>query len=122
MALNIENIIAEIKEASILELNDLVKAIEEEFGITAAAPVAVAAAAAADAGAAKDSFDVELTSAGDKKVGVIKVVREITGLGLKEAKELVDGAPALVKEGVATAEAEEIKAKLEEAGASVTLK
>ncbi|CIR26954.1 TPA: 50S ribosomal protein L7/L12 [Streptococcus pneumoniae] len=119
MALNIENIIAEIKEASILELNDLVKAIEEEFGVTAAAPVAVAAA---DAGAAKDSFDVELTSAGDKKVGVIKVVREITGLGLKEAKELVDGAPALVKEGVATAEAEEIKAKLEEAGASVTLK
>ena len=122
MALNIENIIAEIKEASILELNDLVKAIEEEFGVTAAAPVAVAAASAADAGAAKDSFDVELTSAGDKKVGVIKVVREITGLGLKEAKELVDGAPALVKEGVATAEAEEIKAKLEEAGASVTLK
>ncbi|HET3402837.1 TPA: 50S ribosomal protein L7/L12 [Streptococcus pneumoniae] len=122
MALNIENIIAEIKEASILELNDLVKAIEEEFGVTAAAPVAVAAADAAVAGAAKDSFDVELTSAGDKKVGVIKVVREITGLGLKEAKELVDGAPALVKEGVATAEAEEIKAKLEEAGASVTLK
>ncbi|HEW8355537.1 TPA: 50S ribosomal protein L7/L12 [Streptococcus pneumoniae] len=122
MALNIENIIAEIKEASILELNDLVKAIEEEFGVTAAAPVAVAAADAADAGAAKDSFDVELTSAGDKKVGVIKVVREITGLGLKEAKELVDGAPALVKESVATAEAEEIKAKLEEAGASVTLK
>ncbi|VQS31017.1 50S ribosomal protein L7/L12 [Streptococcus pneumoniae] len=122
MALNIENIIAEIKEASILELNDLVKAIEEEFGVTAAAPVAVAAADAADAGAAKDLFDVELTSAGDKKVGVIKVVREITGLGLKEAKELVDGAPALVKEGVATAEAEEIKAKLEEAGASVTLK
>ena len=122
MALNIENIIAEIKEASILELNDLVKAIEEEFGVTAAAPVAVAAADAADAGAAKDSFDVALTSAGDKKVGVIKVVREITGLGLKEAKELVDGAPALVKEGVATAEAEEIKAKLEEAGASVTLK
>ena len=114
MALNIENIIAEIK--------DLVKAIEEEFGVTAAAPVAVAAAGAADAGAAKDSFDIELTSAGDKKVGVIKVVREITGLGLKEAKELVDGAPGVIKEGVATAEAEEIKAKLEEAGASVTLK
>ena len=122
MALNIENIIAEIKEASILELNDLVKAIEEELGVTAAAPVAVAAAGAADAAAAKDSFDVELTAAGDKKVGVIKVVREITGLGLKEAKELVDGAPALVKEGVAAAEAEELKAKLEEAGASVTLK
>ena len=122
MALNIENIIAEIKEASILELNDLVKAIEEEFGVTAAAPVAVAAAGVADAGAAKDSFDVELTSAGDKKVGVIKVVREITGLGLKEAKELVDGAPGVIKESVPTAEAEEIKAKLEEAGASVTLK
>ena len=122
MALNIENIIAEIKEASILELNDLVKAIEEEFGVTAAAPVAVAAAGATDAGAAKDSFDIELTSAGDKKVGVIKVVREITGLGLKEAKELVDGAPGVIKEGVAAAEAEEIKGKLEEAGASVTLK
>ena len=122
MALNIENIIAEIKEASILELNDLVKAIEEEFGVTAAAPVAVAAAGAADAGATKDSFDVELTAAGDKKVGVIKVVREITGLGLKEAKELVDGAPGVIKEGVPAAEAEELKAKLEEAGASVTLK
>lgn len=122
MALNIENIIAEIKEASILELNDLVKAIEEEFGVTAAAPVAVAAAGAGEAAAAKDSFDIELTAAGDKKVGVIKVVREITGLGLKEAKELVDGAPGIIKEGVATAEAEEIKAKLEEAGASVTLK
>ena len=122
MALNIENIIAEIKEASILELNDLVKALEEEFGVTAAAPVAVAAAGAADAGAAKDSFDVELTSAGDKKVAVIKAVREVTGLGLKEAKALVDGAPANVKEGVATAEAEEIKAKREEAGASITLK
>jgi large subunit ribosomal protein L7/L12 len=120
MALNIENIIAEIKEASILELNDLVKAIEEEFGVTAAAPVAVAAGA--DAGAAKDSFDIELTAAGDKKVGVIKVVREITGLGLKEAKELVDGAPGVIKEGVPAAEAEELKAKLEEAGASVTLK
>ena len=122
MALNIENIIAEIKEASILELNDLVKAIEEEFGVTAAAPVAAAAAGAADAGAAKDSFDVELTSAGDKKVAVIKLVREITGEGLKEAKAIVDGAPSVIKEGVAAAEAEEIKAKLEEAGASVTLK
>lgn len=122
MALNIENIIAEIKEASILELNDLVKAIEEEFGVTAAAPVAAAAAGAADAGVAKDSFDVELTSAGDKKVAVIKVVREITGEGLKEAKAIVDGAPSVLKEGVAAAEAEELKAKLEEAGASVTLK
>ena len=118
MALNIENIIAEIKEASILELNDLVKAIEEEFGVTAAAPVAVAA----DAGAAKDSFDIELTAGGDKKVAVIKVVREITGEGLKEAKALVDNAPSVLKEGVAAAEAEELKAKLEEAGASVTLK
>ena len=122
MALNIENIIAEIKEASILELNDLVKAIEEEFGVTAAAPVAAAAGGAADAGAAKDSFDVELTSAGDKKVAVIKVVREITGEGLKEAKAIVDGAPSVLKEGVAAIEAEELKAKLEEAGASVTLK
>ncbi|MDO4666399.1 MAG: 50S ribosomal protein L7/L12 [Streptococcus sp.] len=122
MALNIENIIAEIKEASILELNDLVKAIEEEFGVTAAAPVAVAATGDADAAAAKDSFDIELTAAGDKKVGVIKAVREITDLGLKEAKALVDGAPNVIKEGVAAAEAEEIKAKLEEAGASVTLK
>ena len=120
MALNIENIIAEIKEATILELNDLVKAIEEEFGVTAAAPVAVAAAGPVEE--AKDSFDVELTSVGDKKVGVIKVVREITGEGLKEAKAIVDGAPSVLKEGVAAAEAEEIKAKLEEAGASVTLK
>ena len=122
MALNIENIIAEIKEASILELNDLVKAIEEEFGVTAAAPVAVAAAGAADAGAAKDSFDIELTSAGDKKVGVIKAVREITGLGLKEAKDVVDGAPKVVKEQASKEEAEEIKKKLEEVGAKVTLK
>ena len=122
MALNIENIIAEIKEATILELNDLVKAIEEEFGVTAAAPVAVAGAAGGEEAAAKDSFDVELTAAGDKKVGVIKVVREITGLGLKEAKALVDGAPEVIKEGASAAEAEEIKAKLEEAGASVTLK
>lgn len=122
MALNIENIIAEIKEASILELNDLVKAIEEEFGVTAAAPVAAAAAGAADAGAAKDSFDVELTAAGDKKVAVIKEVRGITGLGLKEAKELVDGAPTMIKEGLSESEANEIKEKLEAAGASITLK
>ena len=122
MALNIENIVAELETATILELNDLVKAIEDKFGVTAAAPVAVAAAGAGEAAAAKDSFDIELTSAGDKKVGVIKVVREITGLGLKEAKELVDGAPNVIKEGVAAAEAEELKAKLEEAGASVTLK
>ncbi|HFH7384833.1 TPA: 50S ribosomal protein L7/L12 [Streptococcus agalactiae] len=120
MALNIENIIAEIKEATILELNDLVKAIEEEFGVTAAAPVA--AAAAGGEAAAKDSFDVELTAAGDKKVGVIKVVREITGEGLKEAKAIVDNAPSVIKEGASEAEANEIKEKLEAAGASVTLK
>lgn len=123
MALNIENIIAEIKEATILELNDLVKAIEEEFGVTAAAPVAAAAASGeAAAAAAKDSFDVELTAAGDKKVGVIKVVREITGEGLKEAKAIVDNAPSVIKEGASEAEANEIKEKLEAAGASVTLK
>lgn len=122
MALNIENIIAEIKEASILELNDLVKAIEEEFGVTAAAPVAAAGAAGGEEAAAKDSFDIELTVGGDKKVAVIKVVREITGEGLKEAKGLVDNAPSVLKEGVAAAEAEELKAKLEEAGATVTLK
>ena len=122
MALNIENIVAELKEATILELNDLVKAIEEEFGVTAAAPVAVAAAGGAEGGAAKDSFDVILKDAGASKINVIKVVREATGLGLKEAKAIVDGAPSVLKEGVAAAESEEIKAKLEEAGASVTLK
>ncbi|EKF52165.1 50S ribosomal protein L7/L12 [Lactococcus garvieae] len=121
MALNIENIVAELETATILELSELVKAIEEKFDVTAAAPVAVAAAGG-EAAAAKDSFDVELTAAGDKKVATIKAVREITGLGLKEAKELVDGAPTVIKEGVATSEAEEIKAKLEEAGASITLK
>ncbi|UQU60193.1 50S ribosomal protein L7/L12 [Lactococcus petauri] len=121
MALNIENIVAELETATILELSELVKAIEEKFDVTAAAPVAVAAAGG-EAAAEKDSFDVELTAAGDKKVATIKAVREITSLGLKEAKELVDGAPTMIKEGVATAEAEEIKAKLEEAGASITLK
>jgi len=110
-----------IKEMSVLELNDLVKAIEEEFGVTAAAPVA--AAGGGDAAAAGPSeFDVVLTAAGAKKIGVIKVVREITGLGLKEAKELVDGAPAPIKEKVPTEEAEALKAQLEEAGASVELK
>ena len=112
-----------IKELSVLELNDLVKACEEEFGVSAAAGVVVAAAGADGAGAAeKDEFDVELTSAGSSKVKVIKAVREITGLGLKEAKELVDGAPKVVKEAVSKAEAEEIKTKLEEQGAEVTLK
>ena len=113
-----------IKELSVLELNELVKACEEEFGVSAAAGVVVAAAGGDAAGAAeeKDEFNVELTSAGASKVKVIKVVREITGLGLKEAKEVVDGAPKVVKEAVSKAEAEEIKAKLEAEGASVELK
>ena len=112
-----------IKELSVLELNDLVKACEEEFGVSAAAGVVVAAAAEGGAAAEeKDEFDVELVSAGASKVKVIKVVREITGLGLKEAKELVDGAPKVVKEGVSKAEAEEIKTKLEAEGAKVNLK
>ena len=121
--LTTEEFIAAIKELSVLELNDLVKACEEEFGVSAAAGVVVAAAA--DGGAAaeeKDEFDVELVSAGASKVKVIKAVREITGLGLKEAKELVDNAPKVVKEGVSKAEAEEIKAKLEEQGAEVNMK
>ena len=113
-----------IKELSVLELNDLVKACEEEFGVSAAAGVVVAAAGGDGAAAAeeKDEFDVELVSAGASKVKVIKVVREITGLGLKEAKALVDEAPKVVKEAVSKAEAEEIKAKLEEQGAEVNLK
>ena len=112
-----------IKELSVLELNDLVKACEEEFGVSAAAGVVVAAAGAgAEAAEEKDEFDVELVSAGASKVKVIKVVREITGLGLKEAKELVDGAPKVVKEGASKAEAEEIKTKLEAEGAEVNLK
>ena len=113
-----------IKELSVLELNELVKACEEEFGVSAAAGVVVAAAAGDGAGAAeeKDEFDVELAEVGPNKVKVIKVVREITGLGLKEAKEVVDGAPKVVKEGVSKAEAEEIKAKLEAEGAEVNLK
>ena len=113
-----------IKELSVLELNDLVKACEEEFGVSAAAGVVVAAAGA-DAGAVaeeKDEFDVELVSAGSSKVKVIKVVREVTGLGLKEAKELVDSAPKVIKEAASKAEAEEIKAKLEGEGAEVNLK
>ena len=113
-----------IKELSVLELNDLVKACEEEFGVSAAAGVVVAAAGGDGAAAAeeKDEFDVELVSAGSSKVKVIKVVREITGLGLKEAKELVDNAPKVVKEAVSKAEAEEIKAKLEAEGAEVNMK
>lgn len=112
-----------IKELSVLELNDLVKACEEEFGVSAAAGMVVAAAGAgAEAAAEKDEFDVELTAVGASKVKVIKAVREITGLGLKEAKELVDGAPKVVKEAVSKDEANELKAKLEEQGAEVTLK
>ena len=113
-----------IKELSVLELNDLVKACEEEFGVSAAAGVVVAAAGGEAAGgeAEKDEFDVELVAAGASKVKVIKVVREITGLGLKEAKEVVDGAPKVIKEGASKAEAEEIKAKLEAEGAEVNLK
>ena len=111
-----------IKELSVLELNELVKACEEEFGVSAAAGVVVAAADGGAAAEEKDEFDVELVSAGASKVKVIKVVREITGLGLKEAKELVDGAPKVVKEGVSKAEAEEIKTKLEAEGAEVNLK
>ena len=112
-----------IKELSVLELNDLVKACEEEFGVSAAAGVVVAAAGdAAGAAEEKDEFDVELTEVGPNKVKVIKVVREVTGLGLKEAKEVVDGAPKVVKEGASKAEAEEIKTKLEGEGAKVTLK
>ena len=123
MALNIENIVAELETATILELNDLVKAIEDKFGVTAAAPVAVAAAGAAAGGAdTKSEFDVILKDAGASKINVIKVVREATGLGLKEAKAIVDGAPAAVKEGVAAADAEALKAKLEEAGATIELK
>ena len=123
MALNIENIVEELKGATILELNDLVKAIEEEFGVSAAAPVAVAAAGAAGGAAEEQTeFTVELTSAGDQKVKVIKAVREATGLGLKEAKAVVDGAPSAVKEGISKEEAEALKASLEEVGASVTVK
>ena len=108
-----EEIMQAIEEMTVLELSELVKAMEDKFGVSAAAPVAVAAAAAPAAAAEeKSEFDVILTSAGDKKIGVIKVVREVTGLGLKEAKALVDGAPAPVKEGVAKADAEALKAKL----------
>ena len=119
-----EEFIEMIKEYSVLELNEIVKACEEEFGVSAAAGVVVAAAGGDAAGAAeeKDSFDVELTEIGSEKIKVIKVVREITGLGLKEAKELVEGAPKIVKEGADKASAEEIKTKLEAEGAVVTIK
>ncbi len=122
MALDTQKIIDQIKEATVLELNDLVKAIEDEFGVTAAAPVAAAGAAAGDAEAEKDSFDIELTEVGQEKVKVIKAVREITGLGLKESKGIVDGAPKVFKEGVTKDEADEIIAKLSEVGATATAK
>ena len=120
-----EEFIAAIKELSVLELNDLVKACEEEFGVSAAAGVVVAAGGAAGGDAAaeeKTEFDVELTSAGPNKIKVIKVVREVTGLGLKEAKDAVEGAPKVLKEGAEKAEAEDMKAKLEAEGAKITLK
>ena len=121
-----EEIMQAIENMTVLELSELVKAMEEKFGVSAAAPVAVAAAGAPAAGGAaeeeKTEFDVVLAAAGDKKINVIKVIREVTGLGLKEAKALVDGAPAPVKEGVSKADADALKAKLEEAGATVELK
>lgn len=117
-----EQIIEAIKSMSVLELNDLVKAIEEEFGVTAAAPMVMGGGAAAVEAEVQTEFDVILTNAGSSKINVIKVVREITGLGLKEAKALVDGVPAPVKEGVSEEDANAIKAKLEEAGANVEVK
>jgi large subunit ribosomal protein L7/L12 len=119
-----DQIIEAINAMTVLELNELVKACEEEFGVSAAAPVMVAGAGGAAGGAAEEQteFDVVLANAGAKKIGVIKVVRELTGLGLKEAKELVDGAPGTIKEGASKEEAEAMKAKLEEAGAAVELK
>ncbi|MDD2447518.1 MAG: 50S ribosomal protein L7/L12 [Tissierellia bacterium] len=124
----VTNLIEEVKNLTVLELSELVKALEEEFGVSAAAPAAVAVAAGAAAGAAapaaeeKTEFDVELKEVGQEKIKVIKVVREITGLGLKEAKELVDNAPKAVKEGATKEEADEIKAKLEGVGATVEVK
>lgn len=120
--MNKEQIIEAIKGMTVLELNELVTACEEEFGVSAAAPVAVAGAAGAAAAEEKTDFDVVLTNAGSSKIKVIKVVRELTGLGLKEAKEIVDGAPKTLKEGVAKEAAEEMKAKLAEVGAEVELK
>lgn len=124
MSEKVTNVLEEIKALTVLELNELVKAIEEEFGVSAAAPVAVMAGGAAPAAAAeeKSEFDVVLAEAGPNKINVIKVVREITGLGLKEAKEMVDGAPKTIKEAAGKDEAEELKKKLEDAGAKVELK
>jgi len=122
-----EDVLAYLESANMLEISELIKDIEEKFGVTAAAPVAVAGGAApaagdADAAEEKSEFDVELTGVGDKKINVIKVIRTITSLGLKEAKEMADGAPSVIKEAVSKDEAEEVKKQLEEAGATVTLK
>lgn len=117
-----EQVVEFIEKMTVLEMAEFVKELEEKFGVSAAAPVAAAAAPAAEAAADKDEFDVVLTSFGEKKINVIKAVRAITGLGLKEAKELVDGAPNTVKEAVSKSEAEELQKQLEEAGASVELK
>ena len=123
MAMNKDEFIAALKEMSVIELNELVKACEEEFGVSAAAGVVVAAAGGAEGGAAeKTEFDVELTEVGPNKVKVIKVVKDATGLGLKEAKEVVDGAPKVVKEGATKEEAEALKKQLEDEGAVVTIK
>ena len=125
MSEKVEKLIEDVKALTVLELPELVSALEEEFGVSAAAPVAVAAApgaAGGEAAAEKTEFDVVLKEVGDQKIKVIKVVRELTGLGLKEAKALVDGAPKTVKEGVAKDEAEEMKSKIEEVGATVELK
>jgi len=120
--MTIEQILEAIENMKVLELNELVKAAEEKFGVSASAPVMMAGAAAGAAAEEKTEFDVVLTSAGSSKVGVIKVVRELTGLGLKEAKEVVDNAPKAIKEGVSKDEADQIKEKLEAAGASVEVK
>ncbi|MFA6227967.1 MAG: 50S ribosomal protein L7/L12 [Patescibacteria group bacterium] len=117
-----KTLVEQIEKLSVIDLAELVKVLEEKFGVSAAAPVMMAAAGAAPAAEEKDSFDVELTAAGVQKINVIKVVRTITSLGLKEAKDLVDGAPKMVKEGAKKEEAEKIKKELEEAGATVTLK
>lgn len=124
MATTREDVLSYLESANMLEVSELISAIEEKFGVTAAAPVAVAAAgpAAAEEAEEQTEFDVVLEAAGDKKINVIKVVRQVTSLGLKEAKELVDGAPSKVKEAISKAEADELKAKLEEAGATVSLK
>tara|TARA_Y100000588_G_scaffold218883_1_gene232825 strand:- start:160 stop:543 length:384 start_codon:yes stop_codon:yes gene_type:complete len=127
MAIKREDVLKYLEEANMLEVSELISDIEEKFGVSAAAPVAVAGAVAAGGAAdsaseEKSEFDVELTSVGDKKISVIKAIREITALGLKEAKEMADNAPSMIKEGVSKEESEELKGKLEEAGATVTLK